>query len=542
MSLVGKPISETYAGLLTVNSSNTPIGPTVQIVKDGLGNETALGLSDNTVSINGTVFPPTGITAGLSLVTDGDGSIFWGIPELIVDGGNISRPLDKKLNDNISIFDLVDLNADGVTDDRAALQTALDYFERLATIDSYIDGEIEIDLKGKSYAISGPLKIDFLPWTKIKNGKLIAIGTWDINDYMLNCTGDDANANTGLHIDIGLECEDKARGIYLENAYRSKISAAVNRFQTVGIFIGSNCNLAQIGGIYHEREGNDADFNTDNRSATGIWIGSGGGDIYVNAKVGWTHRCVYNQATGPVHIAGHFYCSSQPVPIYGILLEVDSNTDTIVHQSYLDTGDIVYRGGRLHFADDNRMFHLGGVTPPELTAYIQMIATVPNQSHLITFNTDVFSDRAKPLVRVVETGGNNWINVPNEWKSGQYSFRNAIDTIIESMASTSSNIVKKIISLIPGAYVEFRDSNTTLPQGWGPMIGADANQIVLRTNNTNRYSHNGSNHILDLSTLPEFVDDNAAETAGLTLGMLYRTGSVVKIRIPPPTDSGDPTP
>jgi len=75
MSLTGKTIKDSYKDILQIDNSNSGISTSVQVVKDGAGNESALYLGDDQVRI----VPENDDTTSLLSIRDKDGDTIFNV-------------------------------------------------------------------------------------------------------------------------------------------------------------------------------------------------------------------------------------------------------------------------------------------------------------------------------------------------------------------------------------------------------------------------------------------------------------------------------
>ena len=126
----------------------------------------------------------------------------------------------------------------GVDDDLVAFQAAVDY---AGTLSGGVSGPyVTIDLRGRTYALSGSVVFDGISNIIVKNGKVKAIGTWaDDTDPLFNLlhTGVYRTEAQGIVLkDLFIDCNFKSSGVYCENYFRcAVIDSYVVRFPTVGI-------------------------------------------------------------------------------------------------------------------------------------------------------------------------------------------------------------------------------------------------------------------------------------------------------------------
>lgn len=364
---------------------------------------------------------------------------------------------------------------DGFTDDTSAINACLTAAARTLSA-SYVDALIVVDFEGLTYAISATVSATSHPWTLLCNGKLKAIGSgWSSSTYMLNAQGASATSNLGFMCTLAFECARIAAGMAIANAYRCWVKPKINHFIGNGLYVGSAVGLGQIDGYIHEVEASDSDFTTYTRVGTGIYLDSGAGDIYLDAKVGWSARCLFNGASGPVHIRGHFYCSSTTVAIYGISYEQANGANAILEDCYLDTGDIIYHGGELQIASSCNLYHLSGVTPSQISDhYILAAASSSGQFALLTIDANVARyDRTVPLIKTDTTSG-TWANLAGPILTGNQAVQAVTDPMLVHQMSAVQVFLRSQTN-VSGSYIEMYDSATASP----PRIGAIGDDLIL---------------------------------------------------------------
>ncbi len=375
---------------------------------------------------------------------------------------------------------------DGSTDDTVAVQNTIDFIARTRSV-SYVDAVDVFEGAGKTYAISATITITEHPFTRFDNGKLKAIGgAWGSTDYMVSISGAIGHSNVGIEFFLGLECEKKANGLKVSSAPRSIIEPFINKFKDTGMQINEYNWLAHFGGTLHEYEDTDADF-TDpvKRVATGVHITSVAGDIVVNVKVGWTYRCVLNESGGPVSIGGHWYTSSTTVAIDGIVYEHNTNAITSLgcdSACYLDTGRIVYRKGFLHIGPAAFFFNNTPVMHVSKTAYIDMVANSAGQYHSIKFDGIQRSDRAMPLMKKVESGGNTWANIHPDLLLANRDHIIRLDPYTFAVGAFTNSVAFWVTNFTGGCYHEMADLDTT----YKPKFGVKADALEFYTSGTLR--------------------------------------------------------
>jgi hypothetical protein len=356
--------------------------------------------------------------------------------------------------------------------------------------------EIYIDGQGKTYAIDDTIVFENTPFIHLDRMQIRAVGNgWNSSKQMFSFNGTTAVASTGVILGrVAFDGSKVAGGAYrLENSPRSIISDKVNVVHCRGALgiIGQSNWLSIISGTYHEWEGYDAEWsNPALRQAIGLYslpsgpaTGNGAGDVYfVNTKIGWIKTCVLDEAPGPTkYYGGHWYNSAQPQAnaMLGTVIEFNKGGGSaLLDGVYLDTGALVYKSGFVNINGGNEFFHLPDATPAALDYYIEMVATGPGQYHNLTIQAPTRTDRSKRLVKVTETGGNTWANIPNSWREGNTNILSSQDTLVVT-SNAFTTVPARFESAFSGVFVGLRDKDTTV----FPSIGAFGNNLVLSTAN-----------------------------------------------------------
>jgi hypothetical protein len=98
------------------------------------------------------------------------------------------------------------------------------------------------------------------------------------------------------------------------------------------------------------------------------------------------------------------------------------------------------------------------------------------------------------------------------------------DNITNSLAARTRVSASSAVHICNGAADHLQLSDAANSNAWGINIEASGDMRLLRVAGTGRYR-------LSLAAVSDYADDTAAAAGGVAVGAVYRTGSVLKMRV-----------
>lgn len=447
-------------------------------------------------------------TSGYLLSSDGTDAVWAGF--LQAGTGAATRTWQSKVRDTIHVRDFGAVG-DGTTDDRAAIQAAIDYAKTLSasvpdSSDPLIGEFIEVDLGGSTYALLSPLSMNDARFVRLKNGRLIAIDSgatnWTTSNAMIDAVDTGAGGGTygtnAIYIEaVQFDCKRKAQAIRFNAAYRC---AAINVdivHQVSGgyaIAIEANCNVTRLTGVkIHEDTSTDIDGGDHTRAAGGVKIASSG-DVYIDSStIGWLNEGVTVTGSSKVFIVNsHIYCGSLGTAHTGNLINIDASSNNIViHGNYLDSGYLKTASNSVLIDGNN--FYWNGATYSGITAYIWFTTAVastyifPRVTGTNNFNggVDIFKSDT--------TGGGSFVSNATKWLHGADGLTQASSGAWSQDFEIVGSYPKRIISAGDGSVVyEFRAKATA---AYADFAGTGGTKIAVGSNGSGVSAKVGANEV-----------------------------------------------
>jgi hypothetical protein len=253
--------------------------------------------------------------------------------------GAVARSVQSRLRDTVSVKDFGAVG-DGVTDDRAAIQAAINAINTSGggvvylPAGTYIVGDSGFDIVSRSYGLLLKSNVSlvgssiFTTTLKVKNNA-------DID--LINTDPSSAQSNIVLR-DLTLDGNESNQGVTPANGFnlwaKSITNFSIANVKSLnpaswGIRIDA-CERVQINNIYcdHSAESNsDGIHFVDTNNVTGgiIWIKSAGDDAFI---IEATNASVKNYAISGIYVDAQ---NALALPARGILLLSDVNVASAAH-------------------------------------------------------------------------------------------------------------------------------------------------------------------------------------------------------------------
>ena len=384
----------------------------IQIYIDGVyQNKASFSVSGTTVTF--TQAPPLNASVEF-IIGNAIGSAVGGADEVNftqAGTGAVTRTVESKLQDVISVKDFGAVG-DGVTDDRAAIQAAIDYVKTSTS-------RLTVDLGGQAYGISSPLVINQGD-CGIANGKLLALATFASDGS--GESGHEAllRVRQGLRItvsNIEFECNDLADGIVCET------NGFANLYHELEIIECKNYGILLDTGTSGDQRishclltGNDT---PTLRTGTGIDIQTGdiklhdttvryfATNLVVNGNTLLCNNChFYNGYTGVD--AGEIAANVNSVNI-----RIDGGSGQTFNNNYIDKGRVHIKNSFANVWSGNRyLFESSGAGHSSIFLFDAVSASSkvwPEEwVHMGGWVGNPYANGTNPCIQLTATSGGSW--------------------------------------------------------------------------------------------------------------------------------------
>ena len=194
---------------------------------------------------------------------------------------------------------------DGSTDDRVAVQAAIDAAGVLATTSG---APVNVDLEGKDYGVGDKLVID-TDHVGVVNGKFTALTGFTSTDPLIEVTGTGVLQYIRLR-DLVLECDNKSQGILMDNTSHCDVAGVYGiHFSTYGLkAVTKGTELRITDCTFGQYEWGETGYDlASSRTAYAYEIETA--DFWMTNCVGrYSKQCFRKTLSGGGHIIGcHFY-------------------------------------------------------------------------------------------------------------------------------------------------------------------------------------------------------------------------------------------
>jgi hypothetical protein len=314
---------------------------------------------------------------------------------------------------------------DGVTDDTAAVQAAIDAAVALADDHhtSAMSGNFTLIVcYGKQFAISSALDFGLCRNIIFAGGSFKAVGGgWSATDEMFTVEQAGPAPVTGLVFrDVEIDCNALCSGVRWKNTQTCRSEGGYVVHMAAGGYGHRFDNFNNFGleiVCPHILQWNPDDADADDpleRTADGIWV-DGSTDVKViGGYIGTCRRPVYGITAGAnvlflgTHLVGSTILESNPAILTELVFAEAAASQMRFEGCYLDTGRVYLKGSAFHHFKHCEHFNLPAKTHADQDSYFVLEATGVGQSIALEVRHARLDDNTLPFADYVEPGGNSY--------------------------------------------------------------------------------------------------------------------------------------
>jgi hypothetical protein len=319
--------------------------------------------------------------------------------------GATERTWLAKLRERISPMDFGAVG-DGATDDKAAIQLAINYAGTLGTEDT----AVIVDLCGLDYAISGTLNVIDFPGVWISNGGLTAIGAgWSASDPAISFVNTATKRNQGVS-NLVIDCATKCSGLSFNRAQLANAKTVhIQHCVTFGLKLGTTTSGGFCADDVRVDEwyfGEAGELDRALRTSTGFDMGHSD-YLMSNCKAAY---CLYGLAVGSaayngLHTNCHFFAGTSGVGADGDVVVSYAGFNGVFTACNFDNGAVLISNPNIAIMGCNFIKNAYGYNDDAVRL---TTSTASDEADDVLICNNYFTDNITDQFTFETTGAGSW--------------------------------------------------------------------------------------------------------------------------------------